>query len=64
MAKSHTERSQTEEQVSVIVASTQDKRIEKEQQNIDTTSIQTLFVSHPLVELTYSTLLSLKLTLW
>ena len=64
MAKSHTERSQTEEQVSVIVASTQDKRIEKEQQqNIDTTSIQTLFVSHPLVELTYSTLLSLKLTL-
>ena len=64
MAKSHTERSQTEEQVSVIVASTQDKRMEKEQQNIDTTSIQTLFVSHPLVELTYSTLLSLKLTLW
>lgn len=63
MAKSHTERSQTEEQVSVIVASTQDKRMEKEQQNIDTTSIQTLFVSHPLVELTYSTLLSLKLTL-
>ena len=63
MAKSHTERSQTEEQVSVIVASTQDKRIEKEQQNIDTTSIQTLFVSHPLEELTYSTLLSLKLTL-
>ena len=63
MAKSHTERSQTEEQVSVIVASTQDKRIEKEQQNIDTTSIQTLFVSHPLVELTYSTLLSLNLTL-
>ena len=64
MAKSHTERSQTEEQKSVIVASTQDKRIEKEQPNIDTTSIQTLFVSHPLVELTYSTLLSLKLTLW